>query len=439
MPTILGAFTVFIFSIVAIEALLQLNLFTGFRQISVLAAFLIIWLVRSGRRTTTNGYLLAIFALTTLLTVGAIITSTPVKNMATGTFMTIEFGLLFYIASSTRVSANEIAKITSIFIAFLCVNSLGTLIGYVDSFPAALREDAGVQGDAGFFASGLNIGIIILLGMNLWRKRAHYLLLAAIFSIVIFLTAIKKAMIISVAIWLIWNFAKGRKKAFRRLMLITGICLLAGTISIGALLANIEDNINYLSAVGVEEHVRLIMYFASFQIALDHFPIGSGAGSFGSLASISGYFSPLYDIYGVSVVPSNTQEAVESGAHTLLDTYWPHILAEAGFIGTILIVYLFLTPIKSSIAALKSHSTPPQIRFCAFIAFCVPLSLLLEGFALYTTEAPSFLIFLGGIAGYCYRITRQQINQSNNSRLSHSWHTRTPTESSAATHEINVE
>lgn len=420
MPIFLGIFTAFTFSLVAIEANFHLSLFTGFRQISILTAFLIVWLLRSGRRTTPNGYLLAIIILITLLTIGSIATGTPAKNMVIGTFMTVELGLLFYIASSTRISVNEIAKISSIFIAFLCANSVGTLIGYIDSFPAALREDAGVQGDAGFFASGLNIGIIILLGMNLWRRKPYYLLLAAIFSIVIFLTAIKKAMIISVAIWLIWNFAKGRKKAIRRLALITGICLLAGAISMGALIANIEDNINYISAVGAEEHVRLIMYFASFQIALDHFPIGSGAGSFGSLASISGYFSPLYDIYGVSVVPSNTQEAVESGAHTLLDTYWPHILAEAGFIGTILMVYLFLTPIRYSIAVLRSHSTPPQIRFCAFVAFCIPLSLLLEGFALYTTEAPSFLIFLGGITGYCYRITKQQIDQNNRYPLLHS-------------------
>lgn len=439
MPIFLGAFTVFIFSLVAIEALLQLNLFTGFRQISVLAIFLIFWLLRSGRRTTPKGYPLAILALTALLTIGAIITGTPLKNVVIGTFMTIEFGLLFYIASSTRISANEISRITSIFIIFLCVNSFAALIGYLDNFPAAMREDVGVQGDAGFFSSGLNIGIIILLGMNLWHRKAHYLLLAAIFSIVIFLTAIKKAMIISVAIWLIWNFAKGKKNAIRRLALIAGICLFAGTISMGALLANIEDNISYLSAVGAEEHVRLIMYFASFHIAWDHFPIGSGAGSFGSLASISGYFSPLYDSYGVSVVPSNTQEAVETGAHTLLDTYWPHIIAEAGFIGTIITVYMFLAPIRSSIEALKSHSTLPQIRFCAFIALCIPLSLLLEGFALYTTEAPSFLIFLGGISGYCYRITKQQIKQINRNPLPRSSRNRTTNFTKAATHAINGE
>lgn len=178
--------------------------------------------------------------------------------------------------------------------------------------------------------------------------------------------------------------------------------------------SNIDDNIDYIGDVGFEEHVRLIMYFASFKIAMDYFPFGSGAGSFGSLASISNYFSPLYDLYGVSVVPSNTVAAVEIGAHTLLDTYWPHILAEAGFFGTFLMIFLYITPLKIAITTLKSKNIPAQIIFCAFLALCISLSLFLEGFALYTPEAPSFLMFTGGICGYCYRI----IIKYNESKIS---------------------
>lgn len=182
-------------------------------------------------------------------------------------------------------------------------------------------------------------------------------------------------------------------------------------LAIGSLQANLEENISYLNDVGFDEHVRFVMYLASFQIALDHFPFGSGAGSFGSLASITNYFSPFYDRYGVSIVPTNSREAVENGTHTILDTYWPHIIAESGFLGTILFIYLFFLPISKSIAAFKKSNLPAEIKFCAFVALCVPLSLFLEGFALYTTEAPSFIILLGGLSGYCFRLTKMAVNK----------------------------
>lgn len=411
MPIFLGFFAIFIFSLVALEAEFHTNLFTGFRQVSILAVFFLIWLFRRGNRTVSQSYSLTVLALSTLLVVGAIISGIPLTNMAIGTFMTVEFSLIFYLASSTRISTRQIAKFSIIFLTFIFINTFGALINYIEKFPEAMRQDVGVQGDAGFFASALNIGIILLLGMHLWRKSQIYVFLSAMLSVVIFLTVIKKAAVINFMIWLIWASVSKNKNFIKRFLAIAGGFGLVGALAIGAFRANLEENISYINAVGIEEHVRLIMYFVSFEIALDHFPFGSGAGSFGSLASISNYFSPFYDIYGVSIVPTNSREAVEYGIHTLLDTYWPHILAESGFIGTALFTYLFFTPIRKSIAAFKNFNLQPEIKFCAFVALCIPFSLFLEGFVLYTTEAPSFIIFLGGISGYCFRLTKIATSQ----------------------------
>ncbi|PUE08623.1 hypothetical protein B9Z51_06640 [Limnohabitans sp. T6-5] len=406
MPIFLGIFTILIFSLVAFEAAFHLNLFSGFRQISILMVFFIIWFCRRGGRTVPHSYSFSIMALSALLVAGALISGIPLTNLIIGTFMTIEFGLIFYLASSTRISAQQIFRYSWVFLAFILLNTLSAFIGYIEKFPAPMRQDVGVQGDAGFFASALNIGIILLLGMNLWRKKQAYVYLAALLSLVIFLTVIKKALIINMIIWVLWASLARNKISFKRILLIFIAFGLVGSLALGALLANLEENMSYLNDVGVEEHVRFIMYFASVQIALDHFPFGSGAGSFGSLASISNYFSPLYDLYGASIVPTNSREAVDNGTHTILDTYWPHILAESGFIGAGLLVYLFLIPIRKSIAAFKKFDLPAEIKFCAFVALCIPLSLSLEGFALYTTEAPSFIIFLGGLSGYCFRLTK---------------------------------
>ena len=42
---------------------------------------------------------------------------------------------------------------------------------------------------------------------------------------------------------------------------------------------------------------------------------------------------------GVDNIGSNSPAAVAEGAHTLLDTFWPHIIAELGYIGSILLPF----------------------------------------------------------------------------------------------------
>lgn len=406
MPLLLSLFTIFTFSLVAIETLIDIKPIIGFRQISVLAIFFVIWLCRRGNRTVTKNFILAFLALALILIVGSILSGIPSQNMIMGVFMTLEFAIIFYFASGTRVSVIQLEKFSLFFLIFLFINTAIALVGYVETFPDAMRQNFGVQGDAGFFASGLNIGVILLLGIHLFRKKNFLLFCSAILSVIICLTVIKKAILINIVIWIIWILFGGNRNATKKLMLLTSIFICTSVLTVGALIENIQQNVSYFMGVDIEEHVRLIMYFASLQIAIDYFPLGSGAGSFGSLASITNYFSSLYDLYGVSIVPTNSIEAVENGTHTLLDTYWPHIIAESGAIGTILFLYLFSMPIRYSIFAYKKFNLQPEIKFCAFIALCIPLALFLEGFALYTTEAPSFLIFLGGISGYCYRLVR---------------------------------
>jgi hypothetical protein len=397
---------------VSIEVGLNVAFFAGFRQIAVILMFVLIWLWRPGKKVMSKKYILSVVLLSVILIVGAAITGVPFFNVVVGTFMTIEFALIFYFASSTRITPHELMNFSRIFLIFLMINMIFAVVGYVDKFPEAMRHDVGVQGDAGFFASGLNIGVILLLGLSVWKKNIAYIIIAAIFSIVIALTVIKKAVFINIIIWLLWSYFLVGKGVAKRIIPIVAILLIANVLAIGGFRDNLSENLNYLNDVGYEEHVRFVMYLSGFNIALDNFPFGSGAGTFGSLASITNYFSPIYDLHGVSAVPTNSLSAVENGTHTILDTYWPHIIGEAGFVGFFIVISIFLIPIKQSITVLSRHDLQAEIKFAAFVALCIPLSLIIEGFALYTPESPSFLIFLGGVSGYCYRIIKIKVKKN---------------------------
>lgn len=90
---------------------------------------------------------------------------------------------------------------------------------------------------------------------------------------------------------------------------------------------------------------RTILLKKSINVANDHFPFGSGFGTYGSYMSSVNY-SPLYYKYGL-----NTVYGLEPVTGKFIcDSFWPMILAEFGYIGLlgyIYIVYLIYKKIQN--------------------------------------------------------------------------------------------
>jgi hypothetical protein len=72
---------------------------------------------------------------------------------------------------------------------------------------------------------------------------------------------------------------------------------------------------------------RILLYTTSAVIARDHFPLGVGLGRYGSpLSRDPNDFSPVYHEYGLDRIWGLTPHYPAY----ITDTYWPHILGEAG-------------------------------------------------------------------------------------------------------------
>lgn len=101
------------------------------------------------------------------------------------------------------------------------------------------------------------------------------------------------------------------------------------------------DKIYYYYVVGQGRFAKSVMTSTSFQIAKDYFPLGTGFGTFGSTYAAK-HYSPVYHLYGIAGHP----ELGEETRNYLTDQFWPLLLGENGFLGTIiyigLIVVLFL-------------------------------------------------------------------------------------------------
>ena len=114
---------------------------------------------------------------------------------------------------------------------------------------------------------------------------------------------------------------------------------------------------------------RDILMRDGIQMAIEHFPFGTGFGTFGSSVAAENY-SPLYvelgyeDYYGMS--STDTQ--------FLTDGFWPTIIAQYGFIGAIVFVLVILLFLFWSINKMKKEVNA-GFAMLMILVYCLVASL----------------------------------------------------------------
>jgi hypothetical protein len=120
---------------------------------------------------------------------------------------------------------------------------------------------------------------------------------------------------------------------------------------------------------------RSLLYLTGWKIAEEHFPFGAGFGRFGGYVSQI-HYSPLYDQYGLSGVYGLSRER----PMYLQDTYWPHIVGEAGVLGA-LVLLAFLFELWRRSIRVASSSLKPHVRALAAGASMVLVEGIVESVA----------------------------------------------------------
>ncbi|MCZ8158572.1 MAG: hypothetical protein O9256_01580 [Rhizobiaceae bacterium] len=137
--------------------------------------------------------------------------------------------------------------------------------------------------------------------------------------------------------------------------------VIALTISLAALsndafeIGALERVSFYLSEDG-DDSARRRLLAAGMQIASEHFPFGTGAGSFGSEPSRNEPFSPVYGLYNINGFGMDAQNS-----SFLMDGLWHKVLGEGGVFGAfclaaflILITYCFRNRSRADARLLKN-------------------------------------------------------------------------------------
>ena len=112
------------------------------------------------------------------------------------------------------------------------------------------------------------------------------------------------------------------------------------------------DQISYYY-IDLDGNARKVLNETSIRIAKDYFPVGTGFATFGShFSSVS--YSPIYYQYGIS----NTFGLQKGATFFISDTFWPMIIGQFGFLGTIiylLILFIIFIKIQHEYNVINKH------------------------------------------------------------------------------------
>ena len=141
------------------------------------------------------------------------------------------------------------------------------------------------------------------------------------------------------------------------------LVLLLGVVVIGLLAFGsfFIDRLLFYVSDDADGTVRRLLYSASLQVGWDYFPLGTGPSSFASDGARTGTFSGLYSLYGIY----GAWGATYDNSSFLVDVFWPKILAESGFLGTIFYVGFIATPSFTFIRFWRHLNSAG--RFCMFV------------------------------------------------------------------------
>lgn len=193
------------------------------------------------------------------------------------------------------------------------------------------------------------------------KKEKSYFLTALFFFSFALLSFRFKVMMGILVILLILYFMRGIKKSLSYLlpMLLVAIMgsLLAGQYAIDLTNSTVES---YITA-DIHDSARKALYVVAYEIGIVNFPFGEGFGRYGGFISKENY-SPVYDEYGIDTTYGLTKDYPAF----MTDTYWPNIMGELGFIGTAIVMGLY---VYLAFKLLRNYSAAATANQKIFILF----------------------------------------------------------------------
>ena len=180
--------------------------------------------------------------------------------------------------------------------------------------------------------SYLGVALISMLSIKKYYKGKNIYISMAI--LVIFMTLRSKGFGFIIIFYFLNAYVKWKNKIPKKIIIVLAI-----------LFAFFTAFDSFQMYFGQDGTARMTLLKDSIKIANKCNPIGGGFACFGS-ASAAKYYSPLYVKLGYR---SRFGMGLNGGTFYLTDSFWPVLLAEFGYIGTVFFIWSLYRFIKSII------------------------------------------------------------------------------------------
>lgn len=240
--------------------------------------------------------------------------------------------------------------------------------------------------------------------MYILTKKRQYIYIGGFSVITIALLLFLKSVIASIVICYVFIKIFLRSK-FTKFFVYCTVALLFVVVAFSGkpLVEDIRYKYSLYFGPTSEKIPRNALYIASFQIAKDYFPFGSGQGTFGSLP-VGRHYSKIYYDYNLNTIHglSPADALGKTDSHFIFDTHWSSVLGELGFIGALLLMTLWVYPALKSYRYLSSSNI--EFKALAFFITMSTISIFIESIGAPIPNQLQFIMLYAGLGGVAFRL-----------------------------------
>lgn len=235
--------------------------------------------------------------------------------------------------------------------------------------------------------------------INKNKKTLKFMLLDIIFAVLSLRTKVILSLVIIFLLYFVFLSNESSKKRVKGFI----ICSVLSLVLFFVFKPIIVNTYNiYFNNNDASNVARTMLYKNSVNIGIDYFPLGAGFGKYGTYYASKNY-SEYYYKYGLSSIYGMTP----SDSKYSMDTYWPAIIGECGFIGFIILIIILLKTFLLLIGEYRSYKYNLYDSYILLVAIISLLQLTIESVAEASFNTNPKNILVGVIVG----VSLQLINE----------------------------
>ncbi len=289
--------------------------------------------------------------------------------------------------------SREMENVCKIILALALLNSVFCVHDLVEGkqsfFGKILEVRNGFYQPTGFQVGRVRSAALTMIGASFafyfYLKNNSFLYagVGVFLSLLVFLHQSAKEMGALIVI-IPFLFSERSGRGGGKLVFIVSALLVFFMILLTPIGAFLVERISFFSGESGLDKARTQLVQRGVTIAYDHFPLGTGAGTFGSPPSYQMGYSEVYYQYGFDKIYGATPK----NPNFLQDAFWGKILGQSGFVGTVLYVFLMKTVLSGSFQANNMLRSRLALPSCSVAILAVMTS---------TASSPFSEDFLGVI------------------------------------------